>query len=86
MDKQKVEAKKKNEDEGNLPVLLRWVLTHHIARRSWVLVVPPMESTIVGPRASENRVALGYSVGGTNHIGYDAMQPDDFGLQWVRAG
>ncbi len=31
---------------------VRWVLTHHhLAHRSWVRIVSPMEPTIVGPRA-----------------------------------
>ncbi len=79
---------------------VRWVLTHHLARRSWVRVfVPPMEPTIVGPRAGlrergsirvlgrgNRHTKMCAAAGAAHHIGYDAMQPDGFGLRWVRAG
>ena len=70
---------------------VRWVLTHHLARRSWVGIIPPMEPTIVGPRAglreqgsvrvlgSGNRhTEVSVLAGASHHIGNDAVQPADF--------
>ncbi len=58
-----------------------------------------MEPTIVGPRAGlreqgsirvlgrgNRHTEMCVSAEAAHHIGYDAMQPDDFGLRWVRAG
>ena len=73
-------------------VRVRWVLTHHLARRSWVGIIPPMEPTIVGPRAGlreqgsvrvlgrENRhTEVSVLAGASHHIGNDAVQPANFG-------
>ncbi len=77
---------------------VRWILTHHLARRSWVRIVPPMEPTIVGPRVGlreqgsirvlgrgNRHTEMCVSAGASHHIGYDAVQSDDFCLGWVRA-
>ncbi len=79
--------------------VVRWVLIHHLARRSWVCIVPPTEPTIVGPRAGlrergsirvigrgNRHTGIRISAGASHRIGYDAVQPDNFGLSWVWAG
>jgi hypothetical protein len=63
------------------------------------IVVPPMEPTIVDPRAGlreqgsirvlgrgNRHIEMYVSTGASHHIGYDAMQTDDFGLRWAQAG
>jgi hypothetical protein len=70
---------------------VRWVLTHHLARRSWVGIIPPMEPTIVGPRVGlreqgsvrvlgrgNRQTEVSVLAEASHHIGNDAVQPADF--------
>ncbi len=67
------------------------VLPHHVARGSWVGIIPPMEPTIMGSIAGlrkkrsvrvvsggNRHTEMSVLAGATHHIGYDAMKPSNF--------
>ena len=67
------------------------VLPHHVARVSWVGIIPPMEPTIMGSRAGlrekrsvrvvsggNRHTEMSVLAGAAHHIGYDAMKTSNF--------